>query len=196
MASYTSILSAGDDWSRIVLFDNHSWPEYARRYRLDRGRPASDGAGGDLRPPCRFARGARDADGDHPLLHQDQQAEAWPAARLGRDDDAGARRPAATSFFHGAWAAWYLRFMVRERASALARGGRQAVDERSRGARRAPRSRRAPGRRVCRHGNLDSAPRSAERNDLEPNRLATGVRHVRQRRAGARRRRAHGQPGR
>ena len=27
MASYTSILSAGDDWSRIVLLDNELWPE-------------------------------------------------------------------------------------------------------------------------------------------------------------------------
>ena len=31
MRPHRSILSAGDDWSRIVLFDNPFWPEYARR---------------------------------------------------------------------------------------------------------------------------------------------------------------------
>ena len=29
--SEKSILSAGDDWGRIVLLDNPFWPEYARR---------------------------------------------------------------------------------------------------------------------------------------------------------------------
>src|SRR5262249_27812692 len=31
MRPHRSILSAGDDWSRIVLLDNPFWPEYARR---------------------------------------------------------------------------------------------------------------------------------------------------------------------
>ena len=43
MASYTSILSAGDDWSRVVLLDNQLWPEYAREIAsiaADRGQTA------------------------------------------------------------------------------------------------------------------------------------------------------------
>src|SRR5205814_8374327 len=31
MRPYRSLLSAGNDWSRIVLFDNPFWPDYARR---------------------------------------------------------------------------------------------------------------------------------------------------------------------
>ena len=31
MRSYTSILSAGADWSRVVLLDNELWPDYARK---------------------------------------------------------------------------------------------------------------------------------------------------------------------
>ena len=31
MRSHVSILSAGGDWSRVVLLDNPFWPEYARR---------------------------------------------------------------------------------------------------------------------------------------------------------------------
>ena len=31
MKAHRSILSASDDWARIVLLDNEIWPEYARR---------------------------------------------------------------------------------------------------------------------------------------------------------------------
>jgi N-acyl-D-aspartate/D-glutamate deacylase len=31
LKAYTSILSAGGDWGRVVLLDNEVWPEYARR---------------------------------------------------------------------------------------------------------------------------------------------------------------------
>ena len=31
MRGHRSILSAGNDWSRVVLLDNEIWPEYSRR---------------------------------------------------------------------------------------------------------------------------------------------------------------------
>ena len=46
MRGYESILSAGGDWSRIVLLDNDFWPEYARRdiasIAADRGQDPLD----------------------------------------------------------------------------------------------------------------------------------------------------------
>ena len=98
MASYTSILSAGDDWSRIVLLDNEPVAGVRpARPGLDRGGPAADGTGGDLRPPRSGARGARDADGDHPLLHGGPAGGGLPPPSLCawlRRDDPRARRAA------------------------------------------------------------------------------------------------------
>ena len=46
MRDYVSILSAGGDWSRIVLLDNETWPDYARRdiatIAAERGQDALD----------------------------------------------------------------------------------------------------------------------------------------------------------
>ena len=121
MRDYVSILSAGGDWSRIVLLDNATWPDYARRdiasIAAERGQEPLDavydlllGAADDPAQP----------DGDHPRLHRGAAARGVRAsalrARLGRDD-AGAGRPARRArSFHGAytWAAWYLRFMVQQ----------------------------------------------------------------------------------
>ena len=98
MRGYESILSAGGDWSRIVLLDNDVWPGYARRdVAVDRGRARAGAARRRLRPPARRGRRSRAADGDHPRLHRGAAARGVrpPAlrSRLGRDDD-GADRPA------------------------------------------------------------------------------------------------------
>ena len=114
-ASTTSILSAGGDWTRIVLLDNDGLAAVRPpRPRLDRGasgdRIADDAICDLLHGALPEALGA--ADGDHPLPHRGA-AGARPSpirsdAGLGRDD-ACARRPAAGSVFHGAytWAAWF-----------------------------------------------------------------------------------------
>ena len=98
MASYTSILSAGDDWSRIVLLDNDLWPEYARR---DLASIAADRRQTAPETICDLLRGgarrARDADGDHPLLHGGPAGGGVPPpplrARLRRHDPRARRAP-------------------------------------------------------------------------------------------------------
>ena len=56
MRGHRSILSAGNDWSRVVLLDNEIWPEYsAPRPRVDRRRPRPRAARRRLRPPARAA---------------------------------------------------------------------------------------------------------------------------------------------
>ena len=184
MASYTSILSAGDNWSRIVLLDNHLWPEYARRdiasIAADRRQTAPEAI-------CDLLAASPEALGSlMVIIHcytEDQQAEAFlhPLCAPGSDATTLAPDgPLATSFFHGAytWAAWYLRFMVRERAllsleeavKRLTSDPAERVGLRDRG--------------VLRVGAfadmaiLDSASISESGTTFEPNRLATGVRHV------------------
>ena len=120
LRSYESILSAGGDWSRIVLLDNDFWPQYARRdiasIAADRGQDALDavydlllGAAAD---PARLMV----------LIHaytEEQQREAFghPLCVPGSDATTMAPDgPLAGEVFHGAytWAAWYLRFCARE----------------------------------------------------------------------------------
>ena len=184
MASYTSILSAGDDWSRIVLLDNDLWPEYARRdlasIAADR-RQAAPEAIYDLLAAAPEALGTLMV-----IIHcytEDQQAEAFhhPLCAPGSDATTLAPDgPLATSSFHGAytWAAWYLRFMVRERAllsleeavKRLTSDPAERIGLRDRG--------------VLRVGAfadvavLDSAAVRETGTTFEPNQLATGVRHV------------------
>jgi N-acyl-D-amino-acid deacylase len=184
MASYTSILSAGDDWSRIVLLDNELWPEYARRdlasIAADRRQTASEAI-------CDLLAAAPEALGSlMVIIHcytEDQQAEAFQHALCTPGSDATTLAPdgpLAPSFFHGAytWAAWYLRFMVRERAllsleeavKRLTSDPAERVGLRDRG--------------VLRVGAfadvavLDSGEVRESGTTFEPNRLATGVRHV------------------
>ena len=203
MASYTSILSAGDDWSRIVLLDNDLWPEYARR---DLAAIAADRRQTAPEAICDLLAAAPDALGTlMVIIHcytEDQQAEAFhhPLCAPGSDATTLAPDgPLATSFFHGAytWAAWYLRFMVRERAllsleeavKRLTSDPAERVGLRDRG--------------VLRVGAfadvavLDSAAVRETGTTFEPNQLATGVRHVLVNgRAGADRRCPDGAPRR
>ena len=96
--SYESILSAGGDWSRIVLLDNDVWPEYARR---DIASIAAERGQDPLDAVYDLLLGAADEPGQlMVIIHaytEEQQREAFapPAlrARLRRDDD-GAGRPA------------------------------------------------------------------------------------------------------
>ncbi len=120
MRDYVSILSAGGDWSRIVLLDNKAWPEYARRdiasIAAERGQDALD-AVYDL------LLGATDDPGSlMVIIHaysEEQQREAFahPLCVPGSDATTMAPDgPLGGQVFHGAytWAAWYLRFCVQQ----------------------------------------------------------------------------------
>jgi N-acyl-D-aspartate/D-glutamate deacylase len=119
MRSHRSILSAGNDWSRVVLLDSEAWPQYARR---DLGSIAAE-------------RGQEPLDAVYDLLlgglhelqkliviihayseHQQREAFAHPLCVPGSDATTLAPDGAlAESFFHGAytWASWFWRFSVR-----------------------------------------------------------------------------------
>jgi N-acyl-D-amino-acid deacylase len=118
--SYRSILSAGGDWSRVMLFDNRIWPEYARRdlaaIAAERGQEPIDAI-------CDLLLAA--VDDMHALMviidcydeAQQRQAFAHPLCMPASDATTLAPDgPLAGATFHGAytWAAWFYRFMVRE----------------------------------------------------------------------------------
>ena len=184
MSTYTSILSAGEDWSRVVLLDNEIWPEYARRdlasIAAEREQPVAAAI-------CDLLSGAPEAVGRlMVVIHcytEDQQAEAFahPLCTPGSDATTLAPDgPLASSVFHGSytWAAWFLRFMVRDRALLSLE---EAVKRLS----------SDPAGRVGLQGrgtlslgaHADVTVLDAERvrecgTIFEPNRLATGVRDV------------------
>jgi N-acyl-D-amino-acid deacylase len=120
LRDYESILSAGNDWSRVVLLDNEVWPGYARRdvesIAQERGQDALD-AVYDL------LLGAADDPGRlMVIIHayteaQQREAFAHPLCVPGSDATTMAPDgPLAGEVFHGAytWAAWYLRFCVQQ----------------------------------------------------------------------------------
>jgi N-acyl-D-amino-acid deacylase len=120
MRGYESILSAGGDWSRIVLLDNAVWPDYARRdvasIAAERGQPPLDTV-------YDLLLGAADDPGQlMVIIHaytEEQQREAFahPLCVPGSDATTMAPDgPLAGRIFHGAytWAAWYLRFCVQQ----------------------------------------------------------------------------------
>ena len=109
-----------NDWSRIVLFDNPFWPEYARRdiaeIAAERGQEPLD-AVYDLLVPA--------VEEPHKLMviinaydeQEQREAFAHPCCVPGSDATTLAPDgPLAESFFHGAytWASWFWRFMVNE----------------------------------------------------------------------------------
>ena len=120
MRPHRSILSAGEDWSRIVLLDNPFWPQYARRdlasIGADRGQHPLDAVYdlllGAVEAPHRLMV----------IIHaytEDEQREAFahPLCVPGSDATTLAPDgPLADSWFHGAytWASWFYRFMVRD----------------------------------------------------------------------------------
>jgi N-acyl-D-amino-acid deacylase len=120
MRGHRSILSAGNDWSRVVLLDNDVWPEYSRQdfaaIAADRGAEPLD-AVYDL-----LLAGVDELHRLMVVIHaysEDQQREAFAHRLCVPGSDATTLAPdgpLAASFFHGAytWAAWFWRFMVRE----------------------------------------------------------------------------------
>jgi N-acyl-D-aspartate/D-glutamate deacylase len=117
---FSSILSAGGDWERLVLLDNKLVPQYARRSLGEIGRLTGQ-------DPHDAALDLLEMSGDDigqlmVIIHcntEEQQRECFshPLCMPGSDATTLAPDgPLAGSVFHGAysWAAWYWRFMVRQ----------------------------------------------------------------------------------
>jgi N-acyl-D-amino-acid deacylase len=124
MRPHRSILSAGNDWSRVVLLDNEIWPEHSRR---DLASIAADRSQEPLDAVYDLLLGSLlgGVDELHKLMviihaySEDQQREAFAHKLCMPGSDATTLAPdgkLADSFFHGAytWASWFWRFMVRE----------------------------------------------------------------------------------
>ena len=120
MRDYESILSAGGDWSRIVLLDNEPWPDYARR---DVAAIAADRGQDPLDTVYDLLLGAADDPAElMVIIHaytEEQQREAFAHQLCVPGSDATTMAPTgplAGKIFHGAytWAAWYLRFCVQQ----------------------------------------------------------------------------------
>jgi N-acyl-D-amino-acid deacylase len=184
MRSHRSILSAGGDWSRIVLLDNDLWPEYARRdlaaIAAERGQDPLD-AVYDL-----LLRASAELHTLMVIIHAytaDQQREtfAHPLCVPGSDATTLAPDgPLAAAFFRGAytWAAWFWRFMVEQErllspADAVHRLTAQPAERIG-----------LSDRGVLREGAradvavFDPASFGERATTFEPNVLAAGVRHV------------------
>jgi N-acyl-D-aspartate/D-glutamate deacylase len=184
MRPHRSLLSAGDDWSRIVLFDNPFWPDYARRdlaeIAAERGQGPLD-AVYDLLVPA--------VDEPHKLMviihayDEQEQCEAFahPCCVPGSDATTLAPDgPLAGSFFHGAytWASWFWRFMVtEERLLSPAAAVHKLTGQPAARLGLADRGVLRPGARA--DVTVFDPARMAERGTTyEPNRLAAGVEHV------------------
>jgi N-acyl-D-amino-acid deacylase len=120
LKKYESILSAGGDWSRIVLLDNEVWPEYARH---DMASIAAERGQDPLETVYDLLLGAAaEPTKLMVIIHaytELQQREAFAHALCVPGSDATTMAPdgpLAGQVFHGAytWAAWYLRFCVRQ----------------------------------------------------------------------------------
>jgi N-acyl-D-aspartate/D-glutamate deacylase len=184
MRTHRSILSAGDDWSRIVLLDADAWPEYSRRdlaaIAAERGQEPLDAVYdlllGDVEELHRLMV----------IIHaysEDEQREAFAHRLCVPGSDATTLAPdglLAHSFFHGAytWASWFWRFMVRDEkllspADAVHRLTGQPAERIG-----------LTDRGVLREGAradvvVFDPERFAERGTVfEPNLLAEGMKHV------------------
>ena len=184
MKDYQSILSAGGDWSRIVLLDNTVVPEASRR---DVASLAAE-------------RGVEPLDLVYDLLlaalpdpsrlmviilcyTEDRQREAFAHPLCSPGSDATTLAPdgiLAESVFHGAytWASWFYRFMVRQEgalspAEAIHRMTGMPADRLG-----------IEGRGVLRDGAFadvvvfDHDAFGETGTTFEPNQLARGVEHV------------------
>ena len=184
MRGHRSILSAGGDWSRVVLLDNPFWPDYARR---DLAAIAADRRQQPFDAVCDLLLGA--VDEPHRLMvvihaySEEQQREAFAHPLCAPASDATTLAPTGPlreSFFHGAytWAAWFWRFAVNterflSREQAVHRLTGQPAE-------RLGLSDRGALREGARADVVVFDPeRFAERGSIfEPNVLAEGVRHV------------------
>jgi N-acyl-D-aspartate/D-glutamate deacylase len=184
MRPHRSILSAGNDWSRIVLLDNPFWPDYARRdvasVATERGQDPLDAVydllAGALEAPQRLMV----------IIHaytEDEQREAFAHPLCVPGSDATTLTPdgpLADSWFHGAytWASWFYRFMVRdEKLLTPAQAVHKLTAQPAARIGLSDRGVLEPGARA--DVAVFDDGRFAERGTtFEPNRLATGVRHV------------------
>jgi N-acyl-D-amino-acid deacylase len=184
MRSHRSILSAGNDWSRIVLLDNPFWPGYARRdvasVAAERGQEPLDTVYDLL---------ARALEAPHRLMviihayteEEQREAFAHPLCVPGSDATTLAPDgPLGDSWFHGAytWASWFYRFMVRdEELLTPAAAVHKLTAQPALRVGLSDRGVLTPGARA--DVTVFDGARFAERGTtFEPNRLATGVRHV------------------
>jgi N-acyl-D-amino-acid deacylase len=122
MKKSPTILSANSDWNRVILLDNPIWPQYARRsvaeIASERGQDALDVVYDLL---------LKNPEEMHELMvivksmysdRQQQDVFSHPLCMPGSDaTDLATDGTLANSTFHGAytWAAWFYRFMVREK---------------------------------------------------------------------------------
>jgi N-acyl-D-amino-acid deacylase len=181
MRDYESILSAGGDWSRIVLLDNQTWPHYARR---DIAAIAADRGQDPLDTVYDLLLGAADDPGSLMVIihaytaEQQREAFAHPLCVPGSDATTMAPDgPLAGQVFHGAytWAAWYLRFCVQqEQVLSLPEAVRRLTSQ--------PAERIGiPDRGVLRAGAhadvaiFDPLAFREEGTTFDPSRLATGM---------------------
>ena len=184
MKEFESMLSAGNDWGRVVLFDNARWPEYGRHSIADiaesRGQSALDAAYDLLLGVIDKTQGLK------VMLHcysegEQQMVFSHPLCMPGSDATTMATDgPFAGEFFHGAysWASWFYRFMVRK-TKALSPGEAihrltglpaQVLNLSDRGAiKRGARADIAV---------FDPAIFGERATTYEPNQLATGMAHV------------------
>jgi N-acyl-D-aspartate/D-glutamate deacylase len=184
MRDYVSILSAGGDWSRIVLLDNVAWSRYARRdiaaIARERDQEPLD-AVHDL-----LLGAADDPAALMVIIHaytEEQQREAFAHPLCVPGSDATTMAPSgplAGRVFHGAytWAAWYVRFCVRqERILTLEEAVHRLTGA---PAERLGISDRGTLRRGARADIVvfDPAALAERGTTFEPNQLAEGVRHV------------------
>ena len=196
MRPHRSILSAGDNWGRIVLLDNPFWPEYARR---DLASIAAERGQAPLDTVYDLLSGALDA--PHKLMviihayTEEEQREAFahplcvparmprrslPTARCGHLVPRGLHLGVLVLPFHGA-----------RRGPAQPRGGRAQAERAARRAAGPLRSWAAPAWRSRRRDGLRPGALRRARHDLraEPARRRRSPR-PRQRRAHATRGRA------
>jgi N-acyl-D-amino-acid deacylase len=120
MRPHRSILSAGNDWSRVVLLDSEAWPDYGRR---DLASIAAERAQDPLDAVYDLLLGGLDElEKLMVIIHaysEQQQREAFAHPLCVPGSDATTLAPdgrLAHAFFHGAytWAAWFWRLMVRD----------------------------------------------------------------------------------
>ena len=184
LESYESILSAGGDWSRIVLLDNPVVPEYGRR---DFGSIAEERGQTPIEAVCDVLLAALPDTARLMVIlrayseAQQREAFAHPLCMPGSDATTLAPDgPLAGCVFHGAytWAAWFYRFMVgQERLLTPAEAVRRLT---SMPAERLGLSDRG----VLRAGAaadvvvFDGDALTERGTTFEPSRLATGVSHV------------------
>ena len=121
MRNYPSIIASLGDWSRVILLDMPAWPDYGRLSFTDvaeqRGQHPLDAAYEILRkeprdgPPFMVILLCYSADQQAAFFSHPDCIPASDATTLAPDG------PLSRAMFHGAytWAAWFYRFMVRER---------------------------------------------------------------------------------